>query len=64
MWPIGWGVAWVEGVATLGARIDPPAAVDMTVSLALAGFTAWAVARYRHVREDFSIGVSTDRPPL
>ncbi len=64
MWPIGWGVAWVEGVATLGARIDPPAAVDMTVSLALAGFTAWAVARCRHVREDFSIGVSTDRPPL
>jgi len=64
MWPIGWGVAWVEGVADFGARIDPPTAVDVAVSLVLAGFTAWAVARCRHVREDFSIGVPTDRPPL
>ncbi|MFM8857359.1 MAG: ComEC/Rec2 family competence protein [Actinomycetota bacterium] len=64
MWPIGWGVAWVEGVASLGARIDPPTAVDMAVSLTLAGFTGWAVVRFRLTREDFTDGVSPDRSPL
>lgn len=64
MWPIGWGVEWVESVAALGARIDPPSAVDATASLALAIFTAWAIARFRHSREEFVVGVPPARPPL
>lgn len=64
MWPIGWGVAWVDGVAALGARIDPPAAVDTTVSLALVAFTAWAIVGFRHKGENFLAGVPTDRSPL
>lgn len=64
MWPIGWGVAWVEAVAALGARIDPPVVVDATVSLALAGFTARAIMRFRHAPADFVGSVSTDCTPL
>lgn len=33
MWPVGLAVAWVDGVATLGARMDPPGAVDVAVAV-------------------------------
>jgi competence protein ComEC len=37
MWPIGVAVGWVDGVALMGSRLDPPGAVDVIVSLALVG---------------------------
>ena len=42
MWPIGWGVAWVEGVARVGARLDPPMSIDAAISMA----TIAAIVRF------------------
>lgn len=64
MWPVGWGVAWVEAIAAVGARIDPPDVVDVVVSLALVCFTAWAAMRFQRTRVDFTPGVSSAISPL
>ena len=64
MWPVGWGVAWVETIAAVGARIDPPDVVDIVVSTALVCFTAWAAIRFRRTRVDFTPGVSSENSPL
>ncbi len=47
MWPIGLGVAWVESVAMWGARLDPPAGLDVAVALLVACgvLTMWATSR-------------------
>ena len=42
MWPIGWGVAWVEGVAKLGAHLETPMFIDRAVSVA----TIVAIVRF------------------
>lgn len=64
MSPLGWGVGWVEAVATLGARVDPPVAFDIAVSLVLVSFSAVAVVRFHLRHQNFDRGVSADRPPL
>lgn len=64
MTPLGWGVGWVDAVAALGARFDPPLAFDIAVSLVLVGVSARAVVRFHLRRQNFDHGVSTDRPPL
>jgi competence protein ComEC len=35
MWPIGIAVGWVDQVALVGSRLDPPGAVDVIVSVGL-----------------------------
>lgn len=44
MFPLSFGVHWVDAVATLGARLRPSSAVDWCVASTLA---VWAVLRYR-----------------
>lgn len=45
MWPLEAGVEWVASVASLGARLDPPGAVDVVVSVACAGSAFVALVR-------------------
>lgn len=48
MGPIGWAVAWVDGVAAVGSRLDPPVAVDIVVSLGCACAAVWARWSFRN----------------
>lgn len=44
MWPVGVSVAWVDSVARIGARVDPPGSVDVAVAVASTLFAVRACA--------------------